>query len=76
MTADGSRAPRIVSLLQWAHLRLGLDVARVAVDKWVQYILDERGAWETGVRVFALPTSFVALAAADLVQPWATWSPH
>ena len=38
--------------------------------------MTEQGAWETGVRVYALPTSFVGLALADLVQPWITWTPE
>ena len=28
-----------------------------------------------GVKIFGLPTGFVGLALADLVQPWITWSP-
>eukprot|EP01052_Picozoa_sp_SAG31_P026948 SAG31_NODE_2482_length_5634_cov_1.887805_2_plen_132_part_00 len=31
--------------------------------------------WETGVQVYGLPTGFVGLAIADLVQPWVTWTP-
>lgn len=80
MTPGGERATRIASLLQWASLRLDLDPATAAaasrgVDAWVDYILTERGAWETGVMVYGLPTGFVGLAVADLVQPWVTWTP-
>ena len=78
MTPGGERATRIASLLQWAQLRLDPTTASHAeagVDMWVDYILSEKGAWETGVMVYGLPTGFVGLALADLVQPWVTWSP-
>jgi hypothetical protein len=51
------------------------SLAKQGVDMWVDYILTEKGAWETGVMVYGLPTGFVGLALADLVQPWITWSP-
>ena len=28
------------------------------------------------LNIYALPTSFVGLAVADLVQPWVTWTPE
>lgn len=31
---------------------------------------------ETGVNVFGLPTGFVGLAIADLLQHWITWTPE
>ena len=79
MTPGGERATRTASLLQWAALRLESDTAakaKAALAKWVAYITSERGGWETGVRIYGLPTGFVGLAIADLVQPWVTWTPH
>jgi hypothetical protein len=80
MTPGGERATRIASLLQWAALRLEPHPiaarAQQGLDKWVDYILTEQGAWETGLNVYGLPTGFVGLAVADLIQPWLTWSPQ
>ncbi len=80
MTPGGERATRIASLLQWGALRLKdrkvAASAAKALEKWVDYILTEHGAWETGVNIYGLPTGFVGLAVADLVQPWITWSPQ
>ena len=50
MTPGGERATRIASLLQWAALRLDGDVAtaaQAALERWVDYIVSEQGAWET-----------------------------
>ena len=50
MTPGGERATRIASLLQWAALRLDGDVAtaaQTALERWVDYIVSEQGAWET-----------------------------
>jgi hypothetical protein len=60
-------------------LRLDGDVAaaaKAALAKWVSYITTKEGAWETGVQIYGLPTSFVGLAVADLLQPWVTWTPE
>ena len=80
MTPGGERATRIASLLQWGGLRLKdrevAAAATAALSKWIDYITSEHGAWETGVAVYGLPTGFVGLAVADLVQPWSTWTPQ
>lgn len=80
MTPGGERATRTASLLQWATLRLAEDSvatqAQASLTRWVDYITSAEGALETGVNIYALPTSFVGLAVADLVQPWVTWTPE
>ena len=37
--------------------------AAKALAKWVGYITSEQGAWETGVKIYGLPTGFVGRAA-------------
>ena len=65
MTPGGERATRIASLLQWGQMRLGKTdpgaavLAKDGVDKWITYILDGKGAWETGVMVYAMPAPHV-----------------
>ena len=80
MTPGGERATRIASLLQWGASRLKdrevAAAAAKALAKWVVYITSEQGAWETGVQVYGLPTGFVGLAIADLIEPWVTWTPE
>ena len=79
MTPGGERATRFASLLQRGALRLDGNIsvaAKAAVSKWVSYITSPHGSWETGVNIYGLPTGFVGLAIADLLQPWVTWTPQ
>eukprot|EP00041_Stephanoeca_diplocostata_P010367 m.165012 g.165012 ORF g.165012 m.165012 type:complete len:430 (-) comp18121_c0_seq3:329-1618(-) len=77
---DAQRSPRVVSLLQWCNLRSPHPVAgaQVAVAKYVSFIANatNRAAFGAGAPSFeALPTGFVGLAVADLIQFGVTFTP-
>jgi hypothetical protein len=73
---DAQRSPRALSLLQWYHTRIQANSAyQTAIDKYVAFLLQPSNSKAFGVNELALPTGFVGLAVADLIQPWVTFSP-
>ena len=70
------RSARATSLMQWwfmniepSNEKLARAISRYVVD-WLQ---SAEGAAKEGVAARALPSGFIGLVAADLIQPWATF---
>ena len=74
---DAQRSPRALSLLQWCFQRvepLGNPEFGRAIQKYVDFLLDPKNSAGFGVKKGLLPTGFVGLAIADLIQPWSTFA--
>lgn len=70
------RSARATSLMQWWYMnvepsneKLAQAISRYVVD-WLQ---SDEGAAKEGVASKALPSGFIGLVVADLIQPWATF---
>lgn len=73
-SGDAYRSPRALSFLQWCHSRVhALPAFEDSINKYVDFLLNETNSKDFGVNTLALPTGFVALAVADLLQPWVTF---
>jgi hypothetical protein len=74
-SGDAQRSPRALTLLQWCYQRLTpADPAhQLAVTKYANFLLEPKNSANFGVNIVSLPTGFVGLAIADLIQPWVTF---
>ena len=74
-SGDAQRSPRALTLLQWCYQRLvPADPAhQMAVTKYANFLLEPANSANFGVNILSLPTGFVGLAIADLIQPWVTF---
>jgi len=71
------RSARAASLLQWWHQAVDPADERLpaAVDKYIRWLGTEAGAANEGLNSWALPTGFIGLVIADLVDPsWPTFT--
>lgn len=78
---DAQRSPRALSLLQLAFQRLGMDDPAVgaAISKYATFLVDPAHRVPYGIgpgNWLALPTGFVGLSVADLLEPWSTFRPQ
>jgi hypothetical protein len=75
-TGEVYRSPRAASLLQFWHQQIKPD-ARIpdALDKYfTSWLGSDAGKRAEGFCSWAISTGFIALAAADLIQPWSTFA--
>jgi hypothetical protein len=78
-SGDAYRSPRALSMLQWCASRIPALPTKTkkqfesSITKYVGFLLNETNSKDFGVNTLALPTGFVALAVADLIQPWVTF---
>ena len=84
-TGDSLRSPRALSLLQLAYENFGdgpdYDHAAIgaAIQKNAAFCVNAATRAPFGIGAphwLALPTGFVGLAVADLIQPWSTFLPQ
>ena len=71
------RSARAASLLQWWHQAVDPADERPpeAITKYVSWLRTEAGAANEGLNNWALPTGFIGLMVADLVEPsWPTFT--
>jgi len=76
-SGDAQRSPRAVSLIQFYLERYGASsdgLLEKSVKDFVAFILNDEKMKEFGLNSNILVTGFVGLAAADLVQPWVSFS--
>lgn len=71
---DALRSPRALSLLQWYYERVDAE-PKVAnsIQQYVNFLLDPSHHDGYGIGSLALPTGFIGLAIADLIQPWVSF---
>jgi hypothetical protein len=78
---DAQRSPRVLSLLQWWHQQVDADpTVEAAITRYTDFLTTPANHAPYGLggptaRWLALPTGFVGLAIADLLQPWSTFRP-
>ena len=78
---DAQRSPRVLSLLQWWHQQVDPDpTVEAAITRYTDFLTTPANHAPYGLggptaRWLALPTGFVGLAIADLLQPWSTFRP-
>ena len=70
------RSPRALSLLQWYYQRVEpLPAVANSIQRYVDYLLQKKHWAPYGLNSLALPTGFVGLAIADLIEPFVTFGP-
>lgn len=78
-SGDAQRSPRALSLLQWYYQRVSPDPAVAkAIRMYATFITTAANQAQYGIGAptwLTLPTGFVGLAVADLLQPWSTFRP-
>jgi hypothetical protein len=70
------RSARAASLMQWWYMNVEPSSEKVAsaISRYVvDWLQSEEGSATEGVASRALPSGFIGLVAADLIQPWATF---